>query len=156
MNNEKEVVEAEVVDNKETKKKESSIKDFFNKTKRSINNSILEDKIRSTYRSAHNEFDYYVFGDNSIFSGSCVYGDLDNNELTYYGKAVIPPYSIVIDEKTNKAYYATEKSENVNLDIEVDGTVYTRIGKKILLDDDIIPVDVIKAEGKYYLYKGKK
>lgn len=156
MAEEKETVEVEVVDKKESQKKESSFKKFFEKAKKTINSSILEDKIKSAYRTSHEEFDYYSFGDNSLFNCTSVYGELKDNVLTYFGDAEIPPFSVVLNVKSEKAYYATNEVNPITLQVEVDGKTYERAGKTIRLDPNVEEVKVIKAENHYYLYKGNE
>lgn len=151
---EKETVEVEVVDKKGSQKKESSFKKFFEKAKKTINSNILEDKIKSAYRTSHQEFDYYSFGDNSLFNGASVYGELKDDVLTYFGEASISPWSVVLDAQSEKAYYATNEVTPVMLQVEVDGKTYERVGKSIRLDPNVSEVKVIKAENHYYLYKG--
>lgn len=156
MAEEKETVEAEVVDKSGAPKKESSFKKFFEKAKKTINGSILEDKIKSAYRTSHQEFDYYSFGDNSLFNCTSVYGELKEDLLTYFGDAEIPPFSVVLDTETEKAYYATSDVNPIVLKVEVDGKTYERAGRVIRLDPNVEEVQVIKAENHYYLYKGSK
>ncbi len=153
-----EVMEKEAVDKKDDKeeKKESSFVSFFRKAKTKIDSNILEDKIKSAFRAGHHEFDYYAYGDNSLFNGSSVYGSIDQDVLTYLGETKILPHSVVIDSKNDKAYYATDELKDVDLTIICDGQEYVRKGKTLRLNPEVKEVQVIKAGTHYYLYEGEE
>lgn len=152
----KDVVDAEYAEKKGEAKKESSFKQFFKKAKASLDQSVLEDKIKSAYRKNHVEFDYYSYGENALFGGNCVFGSLEREILTYFGTEAIPPYSVLIDCKTEKAYYATEERSDTTVSAIVEGVAYERAGKRIRLDPNVEEVKVVKAGKRYFIYKGKE
>lgn len=152
----KDVVDAEYTEKKSEAKKESSFKQFFKKAKASLDQSMLEDKIKSAYRKDHGEFDYYSYGENTLFGGNCVFGSLEGDVLTYFGTSPIPPYSVLIDCKTEKAYYVTEEGSDTTVSAIVEGVTYERAGKRIRLDPNVEEVKVVKAGKRYFLYKGKE
>lgn len=153
-----EATEKETARKKEEKdeKKESSFVSFFRKAKTKIDSNILEDKIKGAFRAEHHEFDYYVYGDNSLFNGSSVYGSIEEDVLTYLGETKIPPHSVVIDSKNDKAYYATDEVEDIDLKITCDGQEYVRKGQTLRLNPEVKEVQVIKAGNHYYLYEGEE
>lgn len=150
-----EAEEKKAEEKKEEPKKESSFKKFFKNAKAAFDSNVLEDKINATFRSNHTEFDYYAYGDNSLFAGDRVYGTLDGNYLSYLGDDLVPEHSVVINSKDQKAYYATGEVTDASFEIEVDGNKYERKGKKILLNPEVKEVKVIKADKRYFLYEGE-
>ncbi|MCH3908942.1 MAG: hypothetical protein LKF75_02255 [Bacilli bacterium] len=139
---------------KAEEKKEGGFKKWWNSTKKSVDDSILEGKIKSAYVDAHTLFDVYSY-DGGLFDGSSVYGEIKDGALTYFGDLEIKPYSVIISSKDQKAYYALE-SEKVQVESAVEGTTYSRPGFKVTLDEKVEEVPVIKAGKRYFLYKGKK
>ncbi len=150
-----EATEKKVEEKKEEPKKESSFKKFFKNAKAAFDSNVLEDKINANFRSGHTEFDYYAYGDNSLFAGDRVYGTLDGNYLSYLGDDVIPEHSVIIDSKDKKAYYVMNEATDTSFEIEVEGNKYERKGKKILLNPEVKEVKVIKADKRYFLYEGE-
>lgn len=137
------------------KKASGGFASFFNKAKASINEGLLEERLRTAYRQGHTEFDYYAYGDNSFFNSSSVYGELSDNTLTYFGTTTLPKYAIVVDTETDKAYAVMNDPEKVEVTCELDGKEYKRPGMKIVLDPEVTEVKVIKADNRYFLYKGE-
>ena len=76
------------------------------------------------------------------------------DELTIFGTEEIKPFSVVIDDKSKKAYYIT-KVEPASVSITYEGETYQRDGQKLTLDSNVEEVRVIKADGRYFLYKGE-
>ncbi len=74
--------------------------------------------------------------------------------LDLFTKQEIKPFSVVISKKDKKAYYVTSISK-LEIKIQVEGVEYTRQGTRVILKDDLEEVDVIKADGRYFIYKGK-
>lgn len=152
----KDAVDAEYTEKKAEAKKENSFKQFFKKAKASLDQSMLEDKIKSAYKKDHGEFDYYSYGENALFGGNCVFGSLEGDTLTYLGTDAIPLYSVLIDCKTEKAYYVTEEGSDTTVSTIVDGVTYERPGKTIRLDQNVEEVKIVKAGKRYFIYKGKE
>lgn len=115
---------------------------------------MLESHIASAYQDAHHAFGVYGKGD-GIFGGSNVYGEIVSGSLVYFGTDEIKPYSVIIDSKDNKAYYAL-KSEKIDVVAKYDGTEYTRPGTKIKLDAKVEEVNVVKADKRFFIYKGEE
>jgi len=151
---EKETVKAETVNPDEKKQEEGGFKKWWKNTKKSVNDTILESKIESSFKNAHHGYNIYKH-DGGLFNSSTCYGDIKDEALIYWGEDKIEPYSLIIDTKDNKAYYALD-SEPVTVSSTVDGTVYERKGTSIKLNADVEEVDVIKGGDRYFLYKGKK
>lgn len=155
MEEEPKVVEGEVVsDNTEEKTeepKENVFSRFWKKTKQSVDNSILEGKIRSSYDKAHKKFTIYQ--KDEMFS-TTVYGEIVNNVLTVFGEQEIKPFSVVVYENDGEKAYYTGEATATTVETSVEGVVYTRPGTSVTLDEDVTEVNVIKAGKKYYLYKG--
>lgn len=154
------VIDAEVVDDKEKSKKgkrssEGGFGSFWNKAKNSIGTGILEERLKNAYRQQHTEFDYYSYGENSFFNSSSVYGELDGDTLTYFGSVVLPLHTIVVNTKTNKAYSVEEKATSTEVSVNLNDEIYTRPGMKLNLDPNVTEVKVVKADDRYFLYKGE-
>lgn len=152
---EKETVKAETVETEDKKEaKEGGFKKWWNNTKKSVNDTILESKIESSFKNAHHSYNVYTH-DGGLFNSSTVFGDLKGTSLIYWGEDKIAPFSLIIDTKDDKAYY-TGESTAVTVSSSVDGTVYERKGTSIKLDAKVEEVDVIKGGNRYFLFKGDK
>lgn len=150
----KEAVEAEVVEETEVKaeeKKEGAFKKFWNKTKKAVGDAVLENNIESSFKKANQEFTLYQ--KDEAFS-KALYGFFEEETITVWGKVECKPYSIVIDTKTEDAYYVLEIAEATCKSI-VDGVEYERPATKLTLTKDVTEVKVVKAGKRYYLYKGE-
>lgn len=136
----------------QTEKKENAFSKFWKKTKQSVNDAVLESKIRAAYEKAHASFTVYEKDEllSHTFSGG-----IEGNVLTVFGKAEIEPWSVVIanDEKAT-AYYAVETAQTV-VKAAVEGVEYEREGTAITLDPAVEEVNVVKAGKRYFLYKGE-
>jgi len=144
-----ETAESTEAPKEEAKPKES----FWARAKNSLSKAVLEDKLNAAYRNAHAEYSYYTYGNDSVFGGSTVYGTLSDNVLTYLSDAKIPVGSIIIDEKTEKAYLVASERSDAEVTIPLEGQEYTRKGSSIKLDPEVTEVKVIKAGKRYFLYK---
>lgn len=157
MSEKSKVVETEVVDtnnkNEETKteeKKENGFKKFFGKVKQSVNDSVLESKKQSNYDSKHDEYRAYV---KDGLLPKRINGDLNEGFLTCFGKIELSKGSVIID-KNNKAYYVIS-SEKATVNTEVDNITYECEGTKFGLDENVEEVNVIKADSRYFIFKGE-
>lgn len=142
--------EAQTTEVKE-EKKEGSFKKFWNKTKKTVGDAVLENKIESTYKRSNNEYSLYQKDE---LLGKTLYGVIEGNTLTCWGKPDVKEYSVVVDNKTNTAYYVLNVAEGTVKAI-VDAVEYERDGLVITLTSDVTEVNVIKAGKRYFLYKGK-
>lgn len=133
-------------------KKESGFSKWWKGTKAKMDSDMLESHIQNAYGTAHQTFDVYNF-DGGIFNGSSVTGEIVDGYLIYWGNDAIKEFSVVVDRKDNKAYYAG-KSEPIDVKATYEGTEYTRKGTKSVLDANVEEVKVIKADKRYFLYKG--
>lgn len=136
----------------EGEKKENAFSKFWKKTKQSVSDSILESKIKSMYEKSKTEYTIYKKGE--LFNQT-VYGSIEENVLTIFGKEELEAYNLVVEEKSGHAYFIVGIEENTVM-IEYDGTVYERPAMRLTLDADVEEVDVIKAGKRYFLYKGPK
>lgn len=131
---------------------DSSFKKWWKQTKKNVSDSILEDHIKDAFRKNHHPIDVYAYG--SFFNESEETGSIENEVLLYYGKDVIAPFSVIIDSKDGKAYYALE-SKPAQVQVTFENTLYTRDAVSVTLDPNVTTVEVVKTPQKYYLYKGK-
>ncbi len=145
---EKEVVDVEIVDQK-GQKKDNAIQKFWKKTKKNLNESLMDIKIENIYKKNHDEF--VIYKKDALLSQT-VYGEMNNLVLVIYGKHNLDLYSVVLDK--NKTPYYIYKLEEIKICINFDNQAYIKDGMKIYLKNDLEEVDVIKAGNKYYLYKG--
>jgi hypothetical protein len=143
---EKEVVEAEVVDDK----KENGFKKFFGKVKKGVNDSMLEAKKENNYASEHSEFKAYT--KDSLFPRK-LSGEIVDGSLICFGNVEFPKGSVIIDEN-DKAYYVVSV-EKTTVTSKVDDVTYDCEGSKIALDENVEEVNVIKADSRYFIFKGE-
>lgn len=139
---------------KKEEKKEGGFKKWWNSTKKSIDDSVLEGNLTNAYNDAHHRFDVYPYGA-GLFSTFGVYGEIVDGKLTYLGDSAVEKDSVVVDSKDNKAYYAKEETKT-DVAITYQGTDYKRPGYVLTLDPSVEEVKVIKADKRYFLYKGEK
>jgi hypothetical protein len=154
--NKAETANAEAPKKEEAKtdeKKESGFSKWWKGTKAKVDSDMLEGHIQNAYQSAHGSFDVYAF-EGGLFNGGSVSGEIVDGALIYWGTDTIKEYSVIIDKKDNKAYYALN-SEPVDVKASYEGTEYVRKGTKIALDPNVEEVKVVKADKRYFLYKGK-
>lgn len=144
---EKEVVEAEVVDDK----KENGFKKFFGKVKKSVNDSMLEAKKENNYANEHSSFKAYE--KDSLFPRKLA-GEIVDGVLICFGKVEFKKGSVIIDEN-DKAYYVVSISETT-VTSKVDDVTYECEGSKITLDENVEEVNVIRADARYFIYKGEE
>lgn len=147
-NIEVEVVNEEKTEEKKEEKKENVFSKFWNKTKKAVNDSLLEVKIESKFKNDNDSFSIYGKGD---LVPLIVYGYLKEGKVIAYGKVETDLNNILVDDN-EKAYYVNSLID-ATVDITVDGTTYTRPATIIVLDSDVQEVEVIKAGKKYYLQK---
>lgn len=148
------VIDAEKVSETEVKeeKKEGAFKKFWNKTKKAVGDAVLENNIESTFKREHEEFSLYQKDE---LLGVTLYGFTEGLELTVWGKPEVREYSVIVNKKTQDAYYAL-KTEDTKCKAIVDGVEYERDATKITLTNDVTEVKVIKAGKRFFLYKGKE
>lgn len=161
MADDKEVIDAEIVDEKDKKqddkaqdKKESSFGKWWKGVKKGASDAMLEAHIESAWNKAHRSFSITKFSTSLINGAYNAYGEIEGDVLTIFGTEEIKPFSVVIDDKSKKAYYIT-KVEPTSVNISYDGKNYQRDGQKLTLDSNVDEVRVIKADGRYFLYKGE-
>ena len=131
-------------------KRENAFAKFFAKTKQSVNDSILEVKIRTAFDREHESFNVYT--KNELLTKK-VTGSIRDGVLTVFGDEDIKSWSVVVANKDEKAYYVLS-TEPATVTAEVDGVTYERIGTAVFLDENVEEVNVVKAGKRYYVYKG--
>lgn len=146
----KEAIDAEGEAKVSEEKKDNAFKKFWNKTKQSVNDAVLESKIESNYNKNHKEYTIYSYDE--LFNKS-VYGEIVNDELLFFGEVQVKPYSVVIEDSSKDAYYVVEV-HSANVKSIVDGVEYERPGTLLKLDKNVTEVKVVKAGKRYFLYKG--
>jgi hypothetical protein len=137
---------------KTDEKKESGFSKWWKGTKAKVDSDMLESHIQSAYATAHGTFDVYNYNA-GLFNGYSVNGEIVDGSLIYLAKDPIKEFAVVVNRKDNKAYYAGT-SEKVDIKVTYEGTEYTRQGLKAKLDENVEEVHVIKADKRYFLYKG--
>lgn len=136
-------------------KKENVFSKFWNKAKSAVNESMLESNLERKFEDENDCYCVYKKDDN-ILSHTDVYGKIENGVLTYLGDEEIPPFSVLVNDKTKKAYYACESNKEGKVVINYDGKDYERQATLIALDENVEEVSVIKAGDRYFVYKGEK
>ena len=136
-------------EDKKEEKKENAFSRFWNKTKKSINDSILEGKIEGAYEKDLPT--YKVFEKDALLSNN-IKGKLDGDKLVVFGEVKFKLFSVVLDDKEN-AFYLTNL-EPTNVKSTVEGVEYERVGTILTLDKNVEEVKVVKAGKRYFLYKG--
>ena len=132
-------------------KKDNAFKRFWNKTKQSVNDAVLESKIRSAYEKTHKSYTVYTKNE-LIPKGLC--GEISEGVLTVFGEEEIKPYAVVIaNDEEDKAFYAVS-TEKTTVSAAVEGVTYERPGTAITLDENVEEVNVVKAGKRYFIYKG--
>ena len=134
---------------KKEEKKDNAFSRFWNKTKKSINDSILEGKIESAYEK--DLPDFKVFEKDALLSNS-VKGSLDGEKLVIFGEKEFKLFSVVLDKDDN-AFYLT-KLEPTTVKSTVEEVEYERTGTILYLDKNVEEVKVVKAGKRYFIYKG--
>ena len=151
--NDENVIDAEVKETEGEKKEEKKPNIFsraWNKTKQSVNDSILEGKIESAYKKAHLEYTNYTKDE---MLSKTYYGALEGNKLTVFGNHEVKTYSVIIGPD-EKAYYVLT-IEETEVTSTVEGVEYKRPGMILTLDSNVEEVNVVKAGKRYFIYKGK-
>lgn len=136
----------------EVKENDNAFKRFWKKTKQSVNDAVLENKIESNYNKEHKAFTLYMY--NETFSKS-IHGEIMNDTLVFFGEIPVKPYSVVVNDITKEAYYVIDCHTTTVKSI-VDAVEYERVGTILTIDKNVCEVKVIKAGKKYYLYKGNE
>ena len=148
-----EEAKAEEAGEEKKEKKENAFSKFWKKTKQSVNDAVLESKIRSAFEKAHASFSVYT--KDELFAQT-VYGSVEGDVLTVFGKVEVKPGAVVIaDDKDETAYYAVRTAETTVKSM-VEGTEYEREGTSITLDAKVEEVNVVKAGKRYFIYKGEE
>lgn len=150
-----EEVKAEAAEETKTEtsgeKKDNAFKRFWNKTKQSVNDAVLESKIRSAYEKAHKSYTVYV--KNELIPHRFD-GEIADGMLTVFGEQEIKPYAVVIaEDEAEKAFYAVS-TEKTTVTVAVEGVQYERPATRIILDENVEEVNVVKAGHRYFIYKG--
>lgn len=117
--------------------------------KNKFDDLLLESKIEQEFKNSNTKFSLYT--KENIFP-IFLYGKIDNNEIIVYGDYNIRKNSVIINECNKKAYYVINISQ-VEIKTKYNNSIYIRKGTKILLDDNVEEINVIKAGKKYYIYK---
>lgn len=147
---ETEEINAEEAKTEESEKKDNAFKRFWQKTKQSVNDAVLESKIRSAYEKAHKS--YTVYTKNELLPKS-LSGEITDGILTVFGEEEIKPYAVVIEDEGDKAYYAVA-TKATTITAAVEGVSYERPGTAVTLDENVEEVNVVKAGKRYFIYKG--
>lgn len=151
MEQEKEVIEAEVVEkDSKQEKSQNAFSKFWNKTKKSFNDAILDSKIESAYNSSHDEFGIY---EKDALLSTTVHGELNGLTLDIFSTLEVKPFSVIISKKDKKAYYIISSSK-IEVRVTLEGIEHICQGTRLELKDDLQEVNVIKADGRYFIYKG--
>jgi hypothetical protein len=137
---------------KSDEKKESGFSKWWKGTKAKVDSDMLESHIQSAYATTHGTFDVYNY-EGGLFNGFSVNGEIVDGALIYWAKDPIKEFAVAVDRKDNKAYYVGT-SEPVDLKVTYEGTDYVRKGLKATLDANVEEVHVVKADKRYFLYKG--
>ena len=137
----------------EAPKKDNAFKRFWNKTKKSVSDAVLESKIRSAYEKAHKS--YTAYAKNELLP-MYLAGEINDGILTVFGYQDVKPYSVIIaNDEGDKAYYVVG-TEKTSVSSTVEGVTYERPGTVITLDENVEEVNVVKAGKRYFIYKGGK
>ena len=131
-------------------KKDNAFSRLWNKTKKSINDSILESKIQSAFEKELPDFK--IFAKDELLSNS-VKGKLEDDKLTIFGEKEFKLFSVVMDKDDNPFYLT--KIEPTTVKSTVEEVEYERPGTILTLDKNVEEVNVVKAGKRYFIYKGK-
>ena len=146
-----EEAKAEETKAEEPEKKDNAFKRFWNKTKQSVNDAVLESKIRSAYEKAHKS--YTIYTKNELIPKSLC-GEIQDGILTVFGEEEIKPFAVVIaNDEEEKAFYVVS-TEKTTVSSAVEGVTYERPGTAVTLDENVQEVNVVKAGKRYFIYKG--
>ncbi len=137
---------------KKEEKKENGFSQFWNKVKSSVNDAVLESKLENKFREANTAFRVYQKDD--LIGGSNVYGYYEGDNIVVWGQQSVKNFSVIIDDSTHEAYYVVG-SEETTTNVEFEGTTYERTATNIAIDRNVEEVAVIKADKRYFIYKGK-
>lgn len=140
--------EEKAVEKKE--KKDNAFSRLWNKTKKSINDSILESKIQSAFEKELPDFK--IFAKDELLSNS-VKGKLEDDKLTIFGEKEFKLFSVVMDKDDNPFYLTNIEPTTVKSTVEE--VEYERPGTILTLDKNVEEVNVLKAGKRYFIYKGK-
>jgi hypothetical protein len=149
--------EADSKEDKEEKKEKGGFSKWWHGTSlgKSIDKDNLEAGIRRSYEDNHHGYDFYSYESQGLFGGSeRAYGDVADGKLVVYGHVEAKEGSVVIDLKDKKAYYV-KSSKKVDVKSTYESTEYTREGTEFELDPKVDEVNVIKADGRYFIYHGE-
>ncbi len=131
-------------------KEENAFSKMWKKAKQSVNDTVLEAKIRSAFEKEHEIFTVYT--KNELLPKS-VYGSITDGVLTVFDKVDVKAWSVIVANEDDKAYYVMSTTA-ATVTAEVEGVSYERPGTAIYLDENVEEVNVVKAGKRYYLYKG--
>jgi len=127
----------------------NSVTSIIKNIKEKVDDMLLEKYIENDFKNNNTKF---MLCKRDIIIPIFLYGKIEKNELSVYGDHNIEKGSIVVNECNNKAYYVIE-TKKVEISTKYKSNIYIRKGTKILLDENVQEVKVIKAKNKYYLYK---
>lgn len=148
----KEVVEGEVVSEEKKEEKKGGFKAFWEKTKKNVSDSMLEAKIRTHYEENSTKASLYSLKENFLL-GNCSdkYGNFENDTFSYWesNKDEEPVVGSIL--KIKDAYYQVKSFEKDTIKTAYDGIEYTRDGFKLFLNNSPKEVKVVKADKKYFL-----
>lgn len=150
----KDVIDAEKVEETSAEKKEGKFGKWWKGVKKDFADGALESKIENVWDSSHERFDLTPYN-GGLFGSFPVYGTLNGDVLTVFGKHELDIGSVVIATKDKKAYYVKNAAPS-KVKVACEGIEYERDGLDITLDANVNEVKVIKADGRYFIYHGSK
>ncbi len=144
-------------ENSVTPEKENCFKKWFNKTKNDVKDSMLESKIESTFNKNNMQFTIGTYNKDALIQTTkCIFGYFDKDgTFVTFGDNDFAPFSIFVNDKTNDAYMIVEKVGPTPIEINVDDIKYIRSGTRFNVSQEVKEVNVVKINGKFYLYEGK-
>lgn len=145
------VVDVTEVPAAEEEKKEGKFGKWWKGVKKNVSDSMLESKIEEVWDDSHEKFGLTPY-DGGLFGTSTVFGAIEGNTLTIFGTTEVKKGSVAISDKDKKAYYVLSVSPT-KVKVACQGIEYERDGQIVELDPNVEEVKVIKADGRYFIYK---
>ncbi|MCR5706583.1 MAG: hypothetical protein K6G48_07295 [Acholeplasmatales bacterium] len=149
----KNVIDAEVVDNEAKEEKtEGPKKDgFFSKIKKKYNDVQLENKISDAFKEKAEQ--YVIYRGTSILNGNQFYAK--NYEADGYIIAWLSDKPVITDAlisaRRNEDVFKMSSCEKVDVVVNLEGTDYTRSAYKITLGEKALKANVVKVEDNFFL-----
>lgn len=149
----KNVIDAEVVDNDSRSEKNEEVKKdgLFSKIKKKYNDVQLENKISDEFKKDAEQ--YVIYRGTSILNGNQFYAK--NYEADGYIIAWLSDKPVIekalISARRNEDVYKITSVEKVDVVVSLDGVDYTRSAYKILFGEKAIKANVVKVEDNYFL-----